>query len=287
MRENKYLEVGDLDSGDYIYPILFLTIMNSQSKKYNTLCHCYHIATSIYILNILNNECEYTENYEDINIVSGILKSSKAITNNMKNIKNCTDKKGSFDMFYFIMNMYHKYVNDKYILNYPNIQITDQLPNNEIDKWYLKKKNMEMNSKFKQVDKESYNDYLNRKIYPISEMAIVMGWLTGSGSVQQLDKLKRLAKYFSIMYKFYKDFKSLDSDLESLDEYKKNYIINFGLQESYELFMYNKQKFIEESMELDIYTYTLREIIESVETVIDDVIDNTSPDLKSNFSNLV
>jgi len=37
-------------------------------------------------------------------------------------------------------------------------------------------------------------------------------------------------------------------------------------------------------MNLDIYTNTVKEILTSLERMIDNVIDQTSPDLKSNFS---
>ena len=64
----------------------------------------------------------------------------------------------------------------------------------------------------------------------------------------------------------------------------RNYVLNYGLLDSHELFMYNKQKFIEECMILDIYTSTVKEIVNIIDKNIDDIIEQTSPDLRSNLT---
>ena len=48
--------------------------------------------------------------------------------------------------------------------------------------------------------------------------------------------------------------------------------------------MNNKQKFIEECLKKDMYTDTIKEIISNIEIKVDNIIDETSPDLKSNVS---
>ena len=82
-------------------------------------------------------------------------------------------------------------------------------------------------------------------------------------------------------------FENLDHDISSAKDYSDNYIINYGLNEAYELFLDSKQKFIEESMLHDLYTNTIKEVIDLIELSVDTVIDNTSPDLKSNYSNSI
>jgi len=52
----------------------------------------------------------------------------------------------------------------------------------------------------------------------------------------------------------------------------------------YELFLNNKQKFIEESMVQDTYTNTIKEIIDTIENNVDMIFGSTSPDLKSTHS---
>jgi hypothetical protein len=79
---------------------------------------------------------------------------------------------------------------------------------------------------------------------------------------------------------------NIEHDLAKLDVTGStdNHIINYGIHESYELFMNNKQKFIEECLKKDMLTDTIKEIISSIEIKVDSVIDETSPDLKSNVS---
>jgi hypothetical protein len=69
-------------------------------------------------------------------------------------------------------------------------------------------------------------------------------------------------------------------------EYCLNYVVNYGLHHSYDLFMKHKQKFLESCMLLDTYTMTIKEIIHYIESEVEQIIDQTSPDLKSNMSNI-
>ena len=48
--------------------------------------------------------------------------------------------------------------------------------------------------------------------------------------------------------------------------------------------MESKQKFIEVAMLLDIYTTTIKEIVNNIEARVDEIIDETSPDIKSCYS---
>lgn len=86
------------------------------------------------------------------------------------------------------------------------------------------------------------------------------------------------------MYKISKDFENLSADIKNSTTYSTNYVLNYGLQDGYEVFLNNKQKFIEESMVDDLYTNTIKEIIDTIEANVDMIIDQTSPDLKSTYS---
>ena len=96
----------------------------------------------------------------------------------------------------------------------------------------------------------------------------------------------KLSKYYTMMYKLAEDFENIENDvMNQVDGICKNYVVNYGLQNSYEVFMTNKQKFIEELMTLDMFTNTIKEIINYIEHKVDMIIDETSPDLKSSCSN--
>jgi 5'-3' exonuclease len=57
-----------------------------------------------------------------------------------------------------------------------------------------------------------------------------------------------------------------------------------GLQEAFELFMEAKTKIIESCITLDLYSNTMKEVLDLIETRIDNLIEKTRPDLKSNYT---
>ena len=118
----------------------------------------------------------------------------------------------------------------------------------------------------------------------MSELTIALGWMFGNGSIESVSNFKKTAKYFGIMYSISKDFGKLEKDVENSVIHSSNYVLNFGLQEGYEEFINNKQSFIADMLQEDIYTITIKEIVEKIELDIDTIIDLTSPDLKSNYS---
>jgi len=154
--------------------------------------------------------------------------------------------------------------------------------------WYLKNNHglTEKFSTLKQLTIESMNQYIELKYVHVCELAFVIGWVVGGGDIKQLPKLKTASRAFAMIYKISIDFQNLHTQIVRDVGYSCNYIINFGLEAGYEKFISNKQQFIEAVMLLDIYTNTLKEIVDDIEEHIDYVIDQTSPDLKSTCSNM-
>jgi hypothetical protein len=165
-------------------------------------------------------------------------------------------------------------------------EILNNSCNFNIVDWYLKN-NSVLTKKFtslSQVSKESLNSYINRKYHFMSKLAISLGWIFGNGSINGLNNFNNTYKYFGKMCKLSRDFECLERDIDSSVVYSTNYVLNFGLQEGYEEFVNNKQLFIEDMLTEDIYSSTIKEIIDKLEADIDIVIDQTSPDLKSSYS---
>lgn len=286
-------------NNDLIFSILLLTVMNSQNKKNHITMQGYYVASSIEMLNMLLYFIEhktniinkipppdnYTKTYNDI-----VICANKSLHQNLESIKNTHyDKPSNFVAMILtsltVFNDSLKTIND---FNNFKFVLTDKSCNNNIIKWYLKENNdlIKKFKNFKQIDKKSFDEYIEMKYLVLCEIAIILGWIMGGGDIKDINKLKKLAKYFSIMYKISKDFENLNNDINVTTNYTPNYILNYGIQDSYEIFIENKQKFIEESMLQDIYTNTIKEIIDTIEINVDMVIDQTSPDLKSNYSSI-
>jgi hypothetical protein len=94
----------------------------------------------------------------------------------------------------------------------------------------------------------------------------------------------RLASSFAVMIKTIKDFKNLERDISKAKLYTLNTVINEGFQVSFEKFLDHKQKVIEICIKLDIYTNTVKEIVDLLELDMDQVIDKSSPDLVSQYT---
>lgn len=285
-----------IKNNDLMYPILLLTMMNNQNKKNHISMQGYFVASSIEFLCIL---IEVIENKNDIVSKLGndsynkitnmlIINSNKSLQQNMESVKNPYQNNPQQLVNIMINSMSVLNSTLKLINTFDDFKFitTDHNCDNDIINWYLKtdKELIDKFKSFKQVSKESMNEYIEKKHVSMCELAIVLGWIIGGGNIKILNKFKKSAKYFAIMYKISRDFENLTNDIKSSNGYTSNYVLNYGLQDSYEIFLSNKEKFIEESMIEDVYTNTIKEIIDTIEDTVDVIIEQTSPDLKSNYS---
>ena len=282
-----------IKNDDLLLSIVFLTIMNSQNKKNKITLQGYYAASSIEMLNIIVDISENSEKYNKdfyyriINFLTTC--SFKSFYQNLESIKSFVDQNLSSSVFFDSMDVFTNNVFESKFSEEFAWKITEDGPNKDLIKWYLKN-NEECKDNFnnlKMVKKECFEDFINNKIGALSEIAFSISWIMGCGSIKLLPKIKKMSKNFAWMYKIALDFDNIEDDLSTDGlNFSKNYVVNYGLQESYEKFMDNKQKMIEELMVLEIYTITIKEIMNYIEEKVDRIIDETSPDLKSNFSNI-
>lgn len=292
---NNYV-INKIQNDDLIVPILLLTVMNNQNKKNHISMQGYYVSSCIEFLNVL---IELIEKRNEIVINSGLdsyikLQNNlinliyKSINHNFESIKNVIQSPNIINVIINSLNALETTIRKITSIVDLNIKISNKNCNLDIVTWYLKDKNdlVEKIKKIKQINKDSYNEYLEKKYTGVIELALILGYIMGGGDVKDINKLKKQAKFFSVMYKISKDFDNLENDINSCTTSSLNYVINYGLQDAYEQFLLSKQKFIEESMMQDTYTNTIKEIIDILESKVDFIIDNTSPDLKSNFSSV-
>lgn len=276
---------------DLVFPILLLTIVNNQNKKNHISVQGYYLATIVEFVSL------YSKTIEDHNIPNKIEMSNyllycinKSFEQNTESLKNSLANHNIIDNVVNLMGILNESIKNIFTLEKFKFKLepTNQECSSDIIDWYLKKKcdeNIDKFKSFKRVTKESMVEYIEKKYINVSELSLYMGWVVGLGDVKDIIKLKKAARAFGIMYKIVSDFKNLDFDIKNSNELTSNYVLNYGFQDGYEVFLNNKQQFIEEAMICNIYTSTIKEIIGSIEDVIDQIIDQTSPDLKSNYSN--
>ena len=285
-----------IKDNDMTFPILLLTVMNNQNKKNHMTMQGYYVASCISFLSLLlfllenKNSIVAQFNNDLFNKMTNklFICVNKSLQQNMESIKS-TYQNQPQNFVNIIINSLNITNNTLKIIN----TFTEYSPvisnvncNTDIINWYLKTDTVLINKfkTFKQVTKESLQLYIDKKYISICEASISLGWIIGGGDIKNVAKLKKSAKFFGTMYKLSKDFENLNSDISDGNKYTNNYVVNLGLQNSYEAFLTNKEKFIEESMISDTYTNTIKEIIDLIEVNIDTIIDQTSPDLKSSYS---
>ena len=275
---------------DLLLPIMLLTIMNNQNKKNSKTIQGYYAASSIQIVQII---LDIIENEESTNIYNAtkeylLVTGIQSLSQNLETVKDNFDGDLASDIIINSLKIYHDKVSYSNILQECKFEIDTRKPCNDLKNWYIKDDDSLIGhfNKLKTVTQKSFKEYIEKKIGSLCELAFQIGWVIGCGTQKDIKKINKIAKSFCYIYKLSHDFENLESDIRNAkDGITKNFVINCGLQNSYEIFMENKHKFIEYAMTLDIFTTTIKEIMNYIEAKVDTVIEETSPDLKSNYSN--
>jgi len=327
-----------------IIPTIFLTIVNTQNKKYNITMQCYYSASAIMFYCVLSKfvsqEKQIIEKfgeriYHDA-INNLVASASCSINQGMKTIKS-NNHKNLFDMYINLMHIHCKLVNPNFLLRPINLcntgdnikknsdiskwltkqqnnntvneqHLNDQMQNNNVEKSELVSSvlltNPEQSSsntnnnnlnlsvstiankvgKFKAIKEEEYNEYITRTFGCLCELGFTMGWIQGGGKIDDIQIIKNISKYFAMMYKISMDFENLDDALSENKEVSCNHVINYGIQNSYNIYLENKYQFIEKCINCEIYTNTMQEIVTLIDKNIVSLIDNINPDIMSNMS---
>lgn len=281
---------------NYFFPILFLTILNSQNKKNRASYQGYYAAVSIefirMIIELTNNTNKTNmESYYKL-IINLVLMTIKTLSQNIDVIKRHIPLDKILESYMGIINELVVTVGSKGIMADVKIVPSGKIKN-DIYKYYFKEndKNLDKLSKIKVLDKKSLDKIINGRACLLSELTVSIAWILGCGNKDKMSEIKKVGRYFGFMYQLASDFQRVESDLDNIpdngtDNTTLNYIINCGFQVAHESFMHYKEKFIEGLIKLDIYTGTVKELINLLEQQVDEIIDETTPDLSSNYSTL-
>lgn len=290
---NMRLHIYDLlKNSDNIVPIIMLTVLNSQSKKNGYSLHGYYMGCGmemiITIIKILDNKIYYRESYDEKTIQKIIFRLSSIINiclvQNIEYIQNMFPKEKVIKISCFASKLVNSKISDicdeDVLDTSKNIKKTDLLK-------YTFKQTKTPNatiSSLKQIKIESMEKYIEKKYGSMCQIAMTLGWLLGSGDEKTIPQLEKLGKYLGTMLKISYDFENIERDLCHNDKSTHNYIVNYGIQDGFELFIDNKVKFVEGCMNLDIYTNTMKEVLDLIEEKVDLFIDSTNPELKSQYT---
>lgn len=281
-----------MDRADNMIPIILLTVLNSQSKKNGYNQHGYYMACGIEMMmtiaRIIDNKNFYKGEFSMLSINRIISRLSTlcniCFTQNVEYVQNIITKEKSTKIFYQM----NKLLNNKLfdLLDEEIMEYSDNIKKTDLLKFTFEKIKYPKTliTHIKQVKKDNIINYIQKKYGTVCQLAIIMGWIFGGGDEKSINQLEKLGIYLGNLIKISYDFNNLERDLENATEISNNFVINYGIQEGFEFFIENKLKFVEGCMLLDIYTNTVKEILDVIESKVDVFINNTVPDLKSQYT---
>lgn len=290
--------------------VLLLTIMNSQMKKKKISIPGYSAACGIEIIYLLfkihDKKVIYEKKYKNM-IGQLIVKLSfywvKSIKTNLDSLRrkidsNKSSKTGSskFNKIYScVMNMItddiHFFIDRESTGIDLKFQSESQKKKSDMSSFYLYK-NADLNDKFKKIkliNQEIIKKSVIETICNIGELSAGLGWMLGTGTEKKIPMVKGIGKHFAMIYQLAMDFRSIDDDIieayKSEQKFTYNYVVNCGFQKSYQLYQEHMNHFITEANELELYSGTIKELVEMLDDIVDKCLNNTTPDLKSTFTN--
>lgn len=291
-----------MENSEFILPITLLTIMNGQLKKNKLkLVHGYEMATGIELLIILTNLLKLKKKLTTpgkLNINDTVIDSLhtslvslinlsfsnniaaitphhepsdiiKIFTTGSEQINEKTNKIVSAIMtLEFPDNVKTSTKTDLKSFHFKNASVTDQL------------------QKIKYLPREFVLKYATDTYGNICKLALILGWMIGGSAHDMINNLDRLGYHLGLLLKIAYDFENIDNDIEICLQNRPslNYVINFGLQESFELFDESKKKFNEGLLTLEITSPTIKEFVDILEEKVNVALDHSSPDIKRTSS---
>lgn len=279
---------------DMILPILFLTIMGNLNRKNNITIQGFYVASSIeyliWICDYLKNNNQNNSYLKNIIIYMLSINIYKSIELNIDTLSRTLDN----NKFTKIYSKIKSTINDRIkipFINWSNIEYISNEKKKKIDLYrYFLKDKIDLKNKFDKIKIIKKNDIIKiikNNIGYISGLSCVLGWLFGCGDIKLAEKAKQCGILFGILYTISIDFKNVKNDIENAiynNNVTINYVVNTGFHKSYENYLDYKQQFITLCLTLDIYTSTIKEILELIDKKVDMSINNTYPDLKSDAS---
>ncbi len=267
-----------LNKSDHLCGIILSTIFNHNTKKSNVKGHGYFLGILIDVCLIILNTKDINQNLNN-NLIIGLY---KLLNENIQMLKADSDKIND------ISNKSYEYFNSHIydVLSSRKMQIKKMIKSDLLN---LKTVTPELYKKISGMSKYASDDfigYIKNKYGCLGKIIIVISWIMGGGASDKktLLILENIGEKFGLIYKICVDFENIITDIVNATDITNNFIVNVGIQESFELFMELKSSFYEESLKLGVYTHTMKEVIDELELKMDKCIENCKVDMKSTYS---
>lgn len=291
-----------MENSEFILPITLLTIMNGQQKKNKIkLVHGYEMATGIELLIILTNLLKLKKKIiipKKLNISDTVIDSlhtslvsllNLSFSNNIAAITPHHEPNDIIKIFTIgteqINEKTNKIVSAIMTLEFPDNIKT--ITKTDLKSFHFKNTSVtEQLQKIKILPREFILKYTIETYGNICKLALFLGWIFGGSAHDMINNLDRLGYHLGLLLKIAYDFENIDNDIELCLQNRPslNYVINVGLQESFELFDESKKKFNEGLLTLEITSPTIKEFVDILEKKVNNAIEHSSPNIKRSSS---
>ena len=287
-----------INTSNHILPIVLLSVLNNQTKNKDLKSyHGHYMASGIDIMMVIvlifDNENYYYTKFGKENIMNFLLEMpihiNKCLAQNLEILDNIISPDIILKIFHNTFNIIQTNMlllmkKEDFIIGDIAVNKTDIIKFHFKDKTLLKTKYKNL----KQFDMEKINNYIENKYGSVCKCSLLMGFLLSANNNvndnKKIERLEQMGKYLGYILKISNDFINLERDIKYSDVYSNNYIVNYGIHSCFSLFVENKIKLIEGFIELNIYTNTIKELIEYVENNFDNCLNNTDIELQSMYS---
>ena len=279
---------------DHLLGIILASILNNNTKKSNFKVHGYYMSIAIDLFYIINEYQSYTEYYKNKKINSLIITCINTVYHLLQlNIESLKIPAKQEHTYHKIITFVFSYINSK--IN----NITQQYEFTKLNKTtktdilnltiLMNDEKNELRNKLKtlqQVDRQEFEEYMNKVYGNIGMLVVITGWSLGGGDLKAelMKELQMIGEMIGILYKICIDFDNIKEDIIKSSKYSYNFIINYGVQEGFVYFMETKTNILEACLKYNLYSHTVKEVIDLLETKIDAALKDSSIDMKSTYS---
>lgn len=287
-----------IDSDLCLFPIALLSVFSAQIKKNKIKSyHALHITSAIILMLltvVINENKKYYETKFGENNIKKLQSQStififESITQNMTTLENSLGTDNSSKIYKKMSTILHEKL---LLLAEINIKENNlKIKRTDIIKFKFEDKDIIENNyrKLKRINKDELVKYLNDKYGSIGQCVFLFGWLMGLGSdtTKTLDSITKTGNCFGVLVKLTHDFCNLENSLKNSGQVSYNFLLNYGIHECFKLYDQNKAKFVEGCMINEIYSSSIKELIEKIDKSYEKCLKNTDLELCSQYSSFV
>ena len=279
---------------DHLLGIVLASVLNNNTKKSNFKVHGYYMGIAIDLFYIINEYQCYTDFYKNKKTNNLIITCINTIYHlfqlNIESLKIPTKQEHSYAK---IISFIFSYINSKInniTQQYKFIKFNKTTKTDILNlSLLMNDEKNELRNKLKtlqQVDKSEFEDYMNKVFGNIGMIVLIVGWSLGGGDLKPelMKELQTIGEQIGILYKICIDFDNIKEDILKSSKYSYNFIINYGVQDGFTYFMEIKTKILEACLKHNLYSHTVKEVIDLLETKIDNTLKDASIDMKSTYS---